>query len=266
MDYLVFRLYGAMASWGEIAVGESRHSATHPSKSALLGLIAAAMGIKRDEEEKQVVLSSGYRFAVKLLSSGDFLRDYHTTQVPDSVGKFSYRTRRDELVQGQDRLGTNLSTREYRTDSVAIVALYALADAPYSLSEIQDALLRPAFHLYQGRKSCPLAAPLAPAIIENQAGFMAALNAYEMKPILPLKKGQMCRENAYLSIEGLQQYYWEGVLADFAENSDHFDESRVQTFTRHDQPRSRKRWQFSQRLEHFYQSEPQATMQAGEEA
>ena len=50
MDILVFRLYGPMASWGEIAVGENRHTANYPSKSALLGLLGAALGIERDDE------------------------------------------------------------------------------------------------------------------------------------------------------------------------------------------------------------------------
>jgi CRISPR system Cascade subunit CasD len=49
MEYLLFRLYGPLASWGEIAVGESRHTATYPGKSALLGLLAAALGIRRDD-------------------------------------------------------------------------------------------------------------------------------------------------------------------------------------------------------------------------
>ena len=48
-DYLVFRLYGPMCSWGDIAVGEVRPSTVHPSKSAILGLIAAALGVKRPD-------------------------------------------------------------------------------------------------------------------------------------------------------------------------------------------------------------------------
>ena len=39
-----------MASWGEIAVGENRHTASYPSKSAIIGLLGAALGIKRDDE------------------------------------------------------------------------------------------------------------------------------------------------------------------------------------------------------------------------
>lgn len=166
MEYLLFRLYGPLASWGEIAVGESRHTAVYPSKSALLGLLAAALGIRRDEEERQLALATGYKFAVKVISVGSLLKDYHTTQVPDSVGGYWYRTRRDELVIGKERLGTILSSREYRCDALYLVAVKALEGAPHPLSELQAHLLKPNFHLYLGRKSCPLSIPLAPVVLQ----------------------------------------------------------------------------------------------------
>jgi CRISPR system Cascade subunit CasD len=126
MDYLLFRLYGPMASWGEIAVGETRHTASYPGKSAIIGLIAASLGIKRRDAEKQLQMQQGYALAVEVYSQGTLLRDYHTVQVPDSVGKFTYRTRRDELILGKARLGTILSSREYRSDALALVAVKAL--------------------------------------------------------------------------------------------------------------------------------------------
>ena len=119
MDYLLFRIYGPMASWGEIAIGESRHSARYPGKSAIIGLMAAALGIRRKASEEQLQMQNGYATAVKVYSAGDFLCDFHTAQVPDSVGGFTYRTRRDELFFGCERLETILSSREYRTDALA---------------------------------------------------------------------------------------------------------------------------------------------------
>ncbi len=248
MDYLVFRLYGAMASWGEIAVGESRHTANHPSKSAILGLIASALGIKREQEEKQLALANGYHIAIKQLTSGDLLKDYHTTQAPDSVGKCNYHTRRDELITGQDRLGTILSSREYRTDSVCLVALTPLANAPVGLLQIREKLIKPEFHLYLGRKSCPLAAPLDPQVVTG-LGVKAALDSYDMKTILPGKKDHN-RDQYWFGLSDFVQYYWEGNVNDLA---DDLELSAVQTVTRHDQVSSRKRWQFKPRLEHFYQ-------------
>jgi CRISPR system Cascade subunit CasD len=241
-----------MASWGEIAVGENRHTAHYPSKSAMLGLLGAALGIERADAEKQTQLQLGYAFAVEVLSAGGLLRDFHTAQVPDSVGKFSYRTRRDELILGKDRLGTILSSREYRCDALALVAVRALADAPYSLQDIREKLLKPVFHLYLGRKSCPLAAPLNPQLLTEQANFLAAFKAYEHKSLLPTheeKTGQVSkRDSGWLSVTHERHYYWEGAAEDFSD----MDLGRRQTRVRHDQPLSRKRWQFAPRQEHCF--------------
>jgi len=253
MDYLLFRLYGHMASWGEIAVGETRHTASYPSKSAIIGLMAAALGIKRTELEKQQQMQQGYALAVEVYSQGTLLRDYHTTQVPDSVGKFTYRTRRDELVLGKARLGTILSSREYRSDALALVAIKASPDAPYDLQTIKKYLEEPRFHLYLGRKSCPLAAPLNPQIIADKKNFYEAFKAYEHKPLMLTDKageGAISRRDAsWLRLGDGRHYYWEGETSDF---SDSLDLSWRQTRTRHDQPLSRKRWQFSPRQEHYF--------------
>lgn len=264
MNYLLFRLYGPMASWGEIAVGESRHSAIYPGKSALLGLMAAALGIRREEEQRLTTLAAGYRFAVKVINAGHPLRDYHTAQAPDSVGKFVYRTRRDELVVGKERLGTILSSREYRCDALALVAVVAENGAPYSLEEIRTALLKPRFHLYLGRKSCPLAASLNP-LVRDATGFGDALDNYPFGALFvskyllqkavkevvdgakvadsPLLTG-MSWDDERVFAYGNQpvRYYWEGDSGDLISQ---------QSLTRHDQPLSRARWQFTQRTEYL---------------
>jgi CRISPR system Cascade subunit CasD len=270
MKYLLFRLYGPLASWGEIAVGESRHSAIYPGKSAMLGLIAAALGIRRDEEQRQAALAAGYRFAVKVISAGHPLRDYHTAQAPDSVGKFVYRTRRDELVVGKARLGTILSSREYRCDALSLVAVVAEEGAPYSLDEIRESFLKPKFHLYLGRKSCPVAAPLNP-LVRDASGFGEALDNYPNGALFvsnwllrtarketaesgvladapSLAKFSREDENVFAYNKQPVRYYWEGNLDDLRPG----EALAVQTLTRHDQPLSRARWQFAQRTEHLH--------------
>jgi len=253
MAYLLFRLYGPMASWGEIAVGENRHTASYPSKSAIIGLLSAALGIKRSDADKQLQMQQGYAFAVEVYSQGTLLRDYHTAQAPDAVGKFIYRTRRDELVLGKTRLGTILSSREYRSDALALVAVKVLPKAPYDLQAIKKHLEKPKFHLYLGRKSCPLAAPLNPQISEDKNNYYEAFNAYEHKPIMPTNKsceGVISVRDTYWLRQGDdRRYYWDGTASDF---SDALDMSRMQTRIRHDQPLSRKRWQFSPRQEHYF--------------
>lgn len=252
MNYLLFRLYGHMASWGEIAVGETRHSANYPGKSAIIGLLAAALGIKRSEDEKQQAIQQGYAIAIEAYSSGSLLRDYHTAQVPDSAGGFIYRTRRDEMILGKSRLGTILSSREYRLDAFAVVAVKALPGTQYNLHEIKKHLEQPKFHVYLGRKSCPLSAPMNPQIVTDKNNFYEALQSYAHKPIMPFNVtnvGMLSKRDGYwLGLTAERHYYWEGGAADF---SDTIDLSRVQTRIRHDQPLSRTRWQFSPRQENY---------------
>ena len=255
MDYLLFRLYGPMASWGEIAVGENRHTAFRPSKSAILGLLGAALGIDRLDDEQQGQLATGYLMASKVVAGGQLLRDYHTTQAPDSVGKFQYRTRRDEIILGRKRLGTILSSREYRTDSLALVAITVNESANWSLRVLAEHLAKPRFHLYLGRKACPLAAPLNPKVISTQ-GFKAAFEEYQPGDLL-IDRKSWDGDSRWLASDAIQQYYWEGLIEDFAAEDEVFDRRQVQQLSRYDQPLSRRRWQFQPRQEFMWQAHQQ---------
>lgn len=247
-EYLLFRLYGPIASWGEIAVGESRHSAAYPSRSALVGLLAAALGIRRDDDEAQLALASGCRIAVKVLSAGTPLRDYHTVQAPPQRKNLVYRTRAQELANRQV-LETLLSMREYRCDSLAVVAVEALSSARWTLDELRTALRNPVFPLYLGRKSCPPALPLAPEVIT--AGNLANAFATKQRSLLALAAKSNRAEAEWPTPEDERvlrlrretvRYYWEdGMEAGM--------EPDMQVM-RQDQPLSRRRWQFAPRREY----------------
>jgi CRISPR system Cascade subunit CasD len=243
-DYLVFRLYGPLASWGEIAVGESRHSAVYPSKSALLGLLGAAIGVRREDDDGQQALFQGYRFGVKLVSAGTPLRDYHTVQAPSQQRNVRYRSRRQELAD-KSRLGTLLSAREYRCDSISVVAAEALPDARWNLEELTEALRYPHFPLCLGRKSCPLALPLMPQRVSSETLY-GALEISEQPSLLALLNNnpeQAWPSNADRRIlrPSTTRYYWEDGT-DSGMTSD-------MEIMRHDQPLSRRRWQFAPRRE-----------------
>ncbi len=236
--YLVFRLYGPMAAWGEIAVGETRRSSSFPGKAAILGLLAAAIGIKRYEQDRLDKLTEGYNVALKVINSGFLLKDYHTVQVPDRCGKFSYATRRDEIVIGgsriNNRLSTILSSREYRCDSLSIAAIYSNPEAPYSLSDLKNALNKPQFFLYLGRKSCPIAIPLNPQIVEAE-GFHSALNSASFPPLVETKDGKRDLTGFFIP-DTVLRYYWDGEARDMQPQ---------QTIERYERSLNRRRWQFA---------------------
>lgn len=239
MQYLVFRLYGPMASWGEAAVGGDRPSALHPTRSAVLGLLAAALGIRREQQTELTELFQAVQFAVKEYSAGVLVRDYHTAQVPSADRKRTHRHRKSELIEPGFKLNTVLSSRDYRCDGLWVVAVWLTEQAKISLSALSDALLKPRFTLYLGRKSCPLAAPLRPQVIDA-ATLKQALDT-EFPDLLNSAE----QDRNWLRLPKQQNYYWQGSKDLMRPTL-----GLVKSVQLWDEPGDRLKWQFSVRTEH----------------
>ena len=177
MRFLVFTLYAPMGSFGEIAVGERRMSWARPGRSAILGLVAAAQGVEREDEEAHRRLESGLHYAIRTDAPGKPLIDYHTTQTPKARKGRHFATRREE-IESED-LNTVLSTREWRTDACFTVVLWPRSESTLDIEAIARALRKPCFVLYVGRKSAPLGLPLNPAIVEAPT-FMRAFEIRQL--------------------------------------------------------------------------------------
>lgn len=171
--FLLATLYAPMASWGDIAVGERRTSWDRPSRSAVLGLVAAALGIDRQDQAGHDALDAGYGVAVRVDAPGRMMVDYHTAQTisQTEVKRARSRTRRDMIRHGErfHKLETILSWREARVDAAYTLALWAREGARWPLEALVDALRMPIYPLYAGRKAFPLGWPLLPEVIEAQS-------------------------------------------------------------------------------------------------
>ncbi|MFM9969670.1 MAG: type I-E CRISPR-associated protein Cas5/CasD [Burkholderiales bacterium] len=244
MAFLVFQLQAPLSSWGDTAVGEYRGSYDRPGESALIGLLGAALGIRREDEAAHAGLRQGYGFAVGMQSAGNLLRDYHTAQVPgraDLKGR-PHATRRDELAVPKSNLNTILSTRDYRQNAASLVAVQARGEAPFALEVLADRLRQPRFVLYLGRKSCPPAAPLYPQIVDTDSA-LAAFKEYCTLLDAQLDAHKDRRGRAPLEPTGkVMRLYWgdgikAGVDADLSA-------------PRKDRLIRRQGWQFGDRTEH----------------
>lgn len=183
-DYLVLTLAAPLASFGVIAVGERRPSADHPTKSQVIGLVAAALGIERTEEERQRGLAASLGYAVRMDNVGRPASDYHTAEAPEEASARRWsrangpmRTRRDELAC--DKTRTILSMREYRTGVRATVVLWLKKTGTITLEDIRAGLVEPRFTLFAGRKAFPLMLPCRPMIIAAAACIEDALDLYD---------------------------------------------------------------------------------------
>ena len=169
MDYLVFQLAGIQGSWGGIACGEQRQSYRHPTKSAILGLIAAGLGIERSDSRLNE-LTNSIQVAVQEIRCEHNMNDFQTIQTLSELDLKKLKKKKCALTRKNELntldLNTILSNREYWMDVYYRIAITTNSDIEgFSLKNIQSALENPNFHLYLGRKSCPICLPLCPTIL-----------------------------------------------------------------------------------------------------
>ena len=140
MKTILLKLTGPMQSWGTSSRFETRMSDYYPSKSGVIGIIAASLGYNRDEDEKIQKLND-LDFAVRVDQEGVLKKDYHIARKIKLNGEFER---------------TYVSNRYYMEDAVFVVAI-SHEDEKW-MDEILQGLKYPYFQPFMGRRSCPLPA------------------------------------------------------------------------------------------------------------
>lgn len=159
MATLLLRLAAPLQAWGSDSKFETRKTGREPSKSAVIGLLTAALGYRRDKCEELVTLNK-LRFGVRTDKEGKLLRDFHTAHKDPTETPY-------------------VTKRYYLSDAVFLVGLEGDKEL---LKRLEYALSHPAFPLFLGRRSCPPTLPICigirdstliealrsePALIEN---------------------------------------------------------------------------------------------------
>lgn len=141
MSTLLLRLAAPLQAWGTDSKFEVRRTNREPSKSGVIGLLAAALGLRRDADLSEL---SALRFGVRVDRNGEVIKDFHMAKAE----KTSY-----------------LTYRYYLSDAIFLVGLES-EDRSF-LEKIERALRNPCFPLFLGRRSCPPTLPLVLGIREG---------------------------------------------------------------------------------------------------
>jgi CRISPR system Cascade subunit CasD len=137
---LLLRLEGPMQSWGYRSRFDYRDTALEPTRSGVIGLICAAMGIARGEDISRF---DTIRMGVRVDKEGRRERDYHTAL--------------DVIKADGSKPDTVVSYRDYLADASFTVGLES--EEKELLDEIAKALHNPKWTLFLGRKAFPLVVP-----------------------------------------------------------------------------------------------------------
>ncbi|WP_165985108.1 type I-E CRISPR-associated protein Cas5/CasD [Streptomyces sp. YIM 98790] len=136
MTVLLLRLAGPLQSWGSAARFARRGTENAPTKSGVLGLLAAAEGRPRNADLSDL---TALRFGVRIDQPGSRMRDFHTAHHADS-GK-----------------SMPLSDRFYLADAVFVAGVEGHREL---IRRLYEAVRAPRFLPYLGRRSCPPSRPL----------------------------------------------------------------------------------------------------------
>lgn len=132
MKTLTIRLAGPLQSYGTESTFLYRGTNTYPSKSAIVGMIAAALGYRRDDQRIEEL--NKLFFATRTDQVGSVMNDFQIVEY--KAGK------------------TKLTYRDYLQDSVFVVAIGS--ENIQLIDKIAYALKHPIFQLSLGRRSnCP---------------------------------------------------------------------------------------------------------------
>lgn len=151
MKTILLKFSGPLQSWGTDSHFETRHTDMHPSKSAVIGLVAASLGLRRDSDEDIRRLNE-LNFAVRIDQAGVLERDYHTAHKYKPNGTLNR---------------TYVTNRYYVSDAVFVVAI-SHEDSAW-IEKIADALKNPYFQQFLGRRAFPLTADFYIGIFEDGA-------------------------------------------------------------------------------------------------
>ena len=246
-EFLTFVLVAPLGAMGGVAVGENRTGWDRPGRSAVLGLVAACLGLTRADGAAQAELAAGFGLGLRREGQpGPLLTDYHTAQTQPSRKGRRFATRREELAAPDPE--TVLSRRDYRCDCAFTGALWPRAVVRWSLADLSAAMRAPRFVPYLGRKSCPLGLPLAPRIVT--ADTLAGAFARRDEQVAAEARRRSMADLERLALAGRGRLAGAMVWADPAGADEPPLGLEVwHTETRRDVPLSRWRWQFALREE-----------------
>jgi len=149
---ILLHLAGPLQSWGTHSAFNERDTARFPTRSGIIGLLAACLGRRRGEPVDDLARLS---LTTRTDRPGVLLRDLHT------VGGGLPAKGTVTTAEGKKRpptQGTLLSHRSYLADAAFTAAVTGNDTA--LLRECAEALRHPVWQPYLGRRSCPPEGPL----------------------------------------------------------------------------------------------------------
>ncbi len=174
MKFLALYLRAPLQSWGAASKFGDRGTLDAPTRSGLLGMIAAACGIDKNDEScdrEWLARVASLSFTVFSFRRGDRMTDYHTVGARYNKDDAWQRRMIPTTADGKPR-STDITHRDYLTDSIFGVIL---SGDDSIITEIASGLANPVWGVWFGRKNCIPTEPVFAGIFDSREAAADAL-------------------------------------------------------------------------------------------
>ena len=174
MKFLALYLRAPLQSWGASSKFGDRGTLDAPTRSGLLGLLAAACGVdKNDEARDREWLARAAKLSMTVLAfrRGDRMTDYHTVGARYDKDNPWQKRMIPTTADGKPR-GTDITHRDYLTDSIFGVVF---SGDEALLEEMGSGIANPVYGVWLGRKSCIPTEPILVGIFDSESAARGAL-------------------------------------------------------------------------------------------
>ncbi len=168
-DFLILKCQGAMQAWGGHTYEDYRPSHIFPTRSAVVGLLGACLGISRQQPQQLKKLSDSFELTVlanpRQVEQRQFSGERKSRRVTLQKITDYHTVLNARRADGGKRDDAIVSRREYLCDAEFTLALAFMDSAEYDMGTVVAAIKKPKYTPYLGRRSCPLQRPLYEAIV-----------------------------------------------------------------------------------------------------
>ena len=176
-DTLAFLIDAPLQSWGASSKFQRRETESWPTKSALVGVLAAALGFDKhapDEIVRIAPLATLCFSVFRWPKPAPVIRltDFHTIGGGYDKTNSAEKLHIPRKAGDGSPFGTVITRRTYLTDA-RFIALFQGDRA--TLERAAAALLDPVWGVWFGRKTCIPAEPLSPVVAASPREALAAL-------------------------------------------------------------------------------------------
>ncbi|MCS4492463.1 MULTISPECIES: type I-E CRISPR-associated protein Cas5/CasD [unclassified Corynebacterium] len=130
MTVLLLRFAGPLQAWGDSSRFVYRTTRSEPTKSGVIGLLAAAQGRSRADDVSDLV---GLRLGVRADQAGKLIKDFQTE------------------IDWRNSKAKPLTYRHYLADAKFLVGIEGEREL---LEGLAESIKKPAYPLFLGRRSC----------------------------------------------------------------------------------------------------------------